>query len=146
MPSRRMLLPIIPLIALTGCAAQETVPLPPNIEIVKPGLAVPESQAAFVGKWEGSWDGRMQARLVVERVLPGYNKAEIIYAWGRYGAVFPDFRRYQASFDGTTLKFDTALPASYQFTLRPDDKLEGRYEWDGGFSKGIFVRSKDSAQ
>lgn len=149
MQTHRVLLPVLAalsLVALAGCVAQNTAPLPPNIEIVKPGLAIPESQAAFVGKWEGSWDGRLETRLVVERVIPGANQAEIIYAWGQIGTVMPDFSRHVASFDGATLKFSTALPASYEFRLRADGKLDGRYEWNGGFSKGVFVRSKETAQ
>lgn len=142
MSSRGMLLSACSLFLLSGCATQSSVPLPPNIEIVKPGPEVPAGQAAFVGKWEGTWDGRLEARLVVERILPG-GKAEVIYGWGRFLDVFPDFRRAEASFDGTTLKFDTSAATKYQFTLRPDDKLEGRYRWNGGFSKGIFVRSAD---
>ena len=149
MPSRRILLPILAafgMIALSACVTQRNVPLPPNVAIVTPDAGVPAVQAAFVGKWEGSWDGRQSARLVVEQVLPG-DRAEIIYAWGQFGTVAPDFRRFVATFDGATLVFDARdIQATYQFKLRPDDKLEARYTWSGGFSKGLFIRSPDKAR
>lgn len=57
------------------------VPLPADLEIIRPYASVPSDMARFSGTWRGMWDGVLDHVLAVERDTPP--SGVIVYAWGR---------------------------------------------------------------
>lgn len=67
-------------VAIAGCAS--TAPLPATLNIVPPAPDVPKEIAAFLGVWEGKWNGAIDTVLVVEKI--NTEKAEIIISTGHW--------------------------------------------------------------
>ena len=63
----------------SGSAIAAQVPLPREFNIIPPSANLPKEIGAFSGRWEGTWDGLMEAILIVEEIGP--EKAKVIYAW-----------------------------------------------------------------
>jgi len=91
--------------------AAESVPLPPNVDIVKPGSDVSPEHAMFSGKWSGSWDNNCQVVIVVESI-DNLGRARIIFAqeawpWTGKGPSpnHPLSERLEARFVSNTMSF-----------------------------------------
>jgi len=71
-------------LALSGCATVSAVnpkelPVLPKMLIVPPSPNLSPKMAAFLGTWEGMWDGVLAARLIVYKI--DGQLADYIYAW-----------------------------------------------------------------
>lgn len=122
---------------LAGCAS--AVPLPFKVTVVPP-VGVPQELAAFSGKWQGVWDGTLDHILVVEEITE--NEAIVIYAWGSSvnPQITPGFRRTSATFEGNSLVVNLPRPATVRYRMRPDGKLDARYEWSGGLARAVMTK------
>lgn len=92
-------------------SAAETVPLPPVMDIVKPGPDVSVEYAKFSGKWSGSWDNNCPVTIVVETVN-NLGRAQIVFAQGTWpwngkgsNPNRPFWKRLQAQFVEDKMSF-----------------------------------------
>ena len=115
------------------------VPLPENVTVVPP-VGVPQELAAFSGKWQGVWDETLDHVLVVEEITG--KEAIVIYAWGDSAAwkTTRGFFRVKGTFEDNRLVLRTRRPATVTYRMRPDGKLDARYEWSGGISRAVMTK------
>ena len=72
-----------------------TLPLPSDLEPVRPGADVPANVARFAGVWaHGAWDGVLPHALVVESV-DAAGRAQVLYVLGDFAEadVAREYRR-----------------------------------------------------
>jgi len=106
---------LLVLIVMCGSvSAAETVPLPPNIDIVKPNSDVSVAHARFSGNWSGSWDNGCPVIIVVENI-DNLGRAKIVFAQGTWPWIgkgknpnYPFWRRLQAQFVSDKMSFRRA--------------------------------------
>jgi hypothetical protein len=80
---------IVVLSTSMGCATvAPQIPLPSDINIIPPEPTLPEELRALSGRWEGKWvwtvPGRQEIILIVERIDPQAEEAEVIYSEGYF--------------------------------------------------------------
>ena len=80
-----ILIALVAGLALSGCATTTTInssdlPVLPKMPIIPATPNLSPKTAAFLGTWEGMWDGKLAARLVVYKI--DGRLADYIYAWG----------------------------------------------------------------
>jgi hypothetical protein len=94
--------------------AAETVPLPPIMDIVKPGPEVSVEHARFSGKWSGIWDNGCPLTIVVENIdYLGHGRivlAQGTWPWDGKGKNpnYPFWNRLQARFIQEKMSFQRA--------------------------------------
>lgn len=111
---KRLLTTLLAALVIGVCgsvSAAETVPLPPVIDVVKPGPDVPVEQAKFSGEWSGKWDNGCPLVIVVENI-DYLGRAKIVFAqgtWPSNGSAknpnHPFWKRLQASFISNKMTF-----------------------------------------
>ncbi|MCF4125266.1 alpha/beta hydrolase [Methylobacterium sp. SyP6R] len=105
------------------------VPLPDDVSVVTVPDAVPRPASSFLGAWIGTWSGLIPHVLIVERVDPDGQGAQVVYAL----AAAPEFRierqwrRGRATISGHTLTLEGSAPATY---ILDGDTLEATYRRD----------------
>lgn len=110
------------------------IPGPPTVKITMPRDDVPAELAAFVGVWEGAWDGILESRLVVESVEGLF--ASVVYGWadhprGRFKGGWSEYRARMSP----DAKLSWGSEALFTFEMRRDLKsLDGRFVHAGGVS------------
>ena len=126
---------------LVGCVS--TVPLPSNVNVIPPA-GVPNPVAAYSGKWQGVWDDTLDHILVVEEIKG--TEAMVIYAWGDSAAwqTSRGFRRVKGTFEGNMLVVKLPRPATVTYQMRPDGKLDAKYDWQGGIARAILTKMAES--
>jgi hypothetical protein len=106
------------------------VPLPPNLQLIKPAENLPPKLKVFAGKWVGSWDGILDHVLIVEEIsFP--DRVVAIYAHAtapNWNIWKPGWFRPRANFAGETLELRPRNGAYITYTLTSDDELRGTYE------------------
>ncbi|WP_298110863.1 hypothetical protein [Bradyrhizobium sp.] len=105
------------LVVLAGCAQQGGA---------SAMAAGPKALAAFVGNWNGTWDGKLATTLVVESVTPP--TARVIYEWGiatAWQVDNPGFIRGTARFFGDKLVLHLPSGATAVYVMQPDGTLAG---------------------
>jgi hypothetical protein len=70
---------ILHLVVMTGVAPTATLPAAPEVEMTPPAADLAPEVKAFFGTWEGTWDGVLASRLVVEAI--DATSARVVYAW-----------------------------------------------------------------
>jgi dienelactone hydrolase len=125
-------------------AVHAQFPLPPDIQIVAPGVNVPAQAAAFSGIWaDGAWDGILPHVLILENVSVK-GEASVIYSYGDA----PDwntkagFSRVQGRIENARLTFslgDGAARAEYVISPRGD--LNGTYTRGRNVSKVFLTKT-----
>jgi hypothetical protein len=123
-----------------GCASA-SVALPPDTKVETPASTIPREQAAFAGKWEGIWDGKLPHVLVVERIVP--DGVDVIYATGSSmeWRMNPAWARAKGKFaDARTLVVSLSRPATATYVMQPDGTLDATYEWSGPRAKAKLQR------
>jgi hypothetical protein len=70
---------ILSVVIMGGAASAATLPAPPEVRMTPPAADLPPEVKAFFGTWEGTWDGVLASRLVVEEIDATY--ARVVYAW-----------------------------------------------------------------
>jgi hypothetical protein len=70
---------ILSMVVMTGVASAAILPAPPEIRMTPPAADLPPEVTAFFGTWEGTWDGILAGRLVVEEI--DATSARVVYAW-----------------------------------------------------------------
>ena len=129
-----LLLSVIAAIALTSCQTpQQAAPLPENLTIQTDTSNVPDSQAAFLGRWHGRWGGTLDGYLVVTEVTP--TTAQVIYSWGTNRNVRDaGWVPRTATFEGEKLivpvNKERDIKAVYE--MNDDGTLTGIYTRPGG--------------
>ena len=114
---KRLLTTVLVALVMGVCGsviAAETVPLPPVIDVAKPGPDVPDEQAKFSGEWSGKWDNGCPLVIVVENI-DNLGRAKIVFAQGTWpwnGSAknpnYPYWNRLQASFISNKMTFQRA--------------------------------------
>jgi hypothetical protein len=121
--------------AATSTAQQSSpsVPLPQDMNIIKPDSALDPDIKAFSGKWEGIWDNELPGILVVEKITPP--DVFVIYAFGSgtgsSSRLQPSWRRFQGVIEPGRIKL-TLVTAYATYTLQPDGTLKATHERPGG--------------
>jgi|GEM_PF-993618 len=134
---------VVVALPLAGCAM---VSLPSDVRIIPPGPGIPTEVAAYSGKWQGVWDEMLDHILVVEEI--NGKEATVVYAWGDSQAwrMSRGFNRVKGAFDGATLIVKTARPATVTYRMRPDGKLDAKYEWQGGVARAVMTKATESKE
>jgi hypothetical protein len=70
---------ILSVVIMGGAASAATLPAPPEVRMTPPAADLPPEVKAFFGTREGTWDGVLASRLVVEEIDATY--ARVVYAW-----------------------------------------------------------------
>lgn len=72
----------------------------------------------------------------------GRNEVTVIYAWGDSASwqVSRGFSRVKGTFEGKTLVVYLQRPATVIYQLRPDGKLDAKYEWRGGIARAVMTK------
>ena len=70
---------ILSAVIIGGAASTVTLPSPPELRMTPPAADLPPEVTAFFGTWEGTWDGVLPSRLVVEEI--DATSARVVYAW-----------------------------------------------------------------
>jgi hypothetical protein len=70
---------ILSIVIMGGVASAAILPAPPELRMTPPAADLPPEVAAFFGTWEGTWDGVLSSRLVVEEI--DATSARVVYAW-----------------------------------------------------------------
>jgi hypothetical protein len=107
------------------------VPLPRKITIVPPSPDLPKEIAAFSGRWEGNWEARSLASiLIVEEI--NLKEAKVISAWGKAVYFPPDYERLKAKVVGKEIQF-TSKNCRFNFVVNEDLKsIHGERDCPGG--------------
>lgn len=118
--------------------SQAKIPLPEVIEIVAPSSDIPKEIAAFSGRWEGNWEGELDAVLIVEEI--DSEKAKVIYAWGDSPRwrIDKDYSRIAAkviSGPPAKIEWGGGERPKFIFEMRKDLKtIKGTREFRGRYS------------
>ena len=83
---KRLLTMVLVALVMGVCgsvSAAETVPLPPVVDVVKPGPEVSAEYAKFSGEWSGKWDNGCPLVIVVESI-DNLGRAKIVLAQGSW--------------------------------------------------------------
>lgn len=81
---KRLLTAVLAALVMGVCgsvSAAEIVPLPPVMDVVKPGPEVSAEYAKFSGEWSGKWDNGCPLVIVVENI-DNLGRAKIVFAQG----------------------------------------------------------------
>jgi hypothetical protein len=70
---------ILTMVVMTGGAPTATLPTAPELEMMTPAADLAPTVKAFFGTWEGTGDGGLASRLVVEAI--DATSARVVYAW-----------------------------------------------------------------
>jgi hypothetical protein len=96
-----------------------------------PAADLPPEVKAFFGTWEGTWDGVLPSRLVVEEI--DATSARVVYAWADHpqGRFKGGWSRVRASvLPGGTLQWGSDV--KFTFKMTPDRRsIEGAREEAG---------------
>ena len=112
--------------------------LPNDVKITNPGSKVPESIAAFSGKWFGIADGVLDNMLVVETIYANH-QVDAIYSLGvayQWGIDQPGWQRYKGKIENEKLLLtndQSKLRITYE--LISDTTLLSTYQRPGIFSR-----------
>src|SRR5687768_5361003 len=89
--------PVEPALAQPLPSCTTNTPLPEAFKVAQLGVGSADEPPTWAGAFEGSWDGDLQSRFIVER-LDG-TKAHIVYTWGDEpsGAFKAGFSRFAAN-------------------------------------------------
>jgi len=130
---RRSVVIVLMALCMAGRPAQageiRGVPLPDNLSVAAVPDSVPQPAGSFAGAWIGTWSGLIPHVLVVERVDPGGETAQVVYAL----AAAPEFRierqwrRGRATISGNTLTLEGPAPATY---ILEGDTLQATFRRD----------------
>ena len=66
------------MVVMTAVAPTATLPTARELEMMTPAVDLAPAVKAFFGTWEGTWDGVLASRLVVEAM--DATSARIVYA------------------------------------------------------------------
>jgi hypothetical protein len=141
---RLMFGPVLGVSLLAVACAATSVALPPDTKVETPASSVPREQAAFAGKWQGVWDGKLPHILVVERITP--EGVDVIYATGHSmeWRMSPSWTRAKGKFvDTRTLAVTLSRPATATYVMQPDGTIDATYEWAGPRAKARLERVKE---
>ena len=148
--SRRWFLSLVLLLwmSITGIAfAKSTAPLPPILDITKPGAEVSANLQPFSGVWEGSWSGdsKLDHILVVEKMTA--TSAEVIYSIGALASTPPTYWRSKATLNDSNrllkLVWPQGLgkpPITVMYQLKSDTELFA--SWDNGLGSASTAKMK----
>lgn len=101
-------------------AGHAEAPLPNDISIATPRAGLNNGLAAFLGRWFGSWNGNMDAVIIIEDITP--NDAKILYAWSADPAwnIQEGYARYDGKVkvdEKITLSFISKSSSIFEITM-----------------------------
>jgi len=123
--------------------ARPAMPPLPVVNIVSAPPGLPVELAGLVGTWEGSWDGELFCRLVVEHI--DGRSAQVVYAWADdpRGTFKGDYQRREAMVSAEVRGITWGDKPRITFRLSPDrKKLLGEWENDGRLSLITMTKAK----
>jgi uncharacterized membrane protein len=99
------------------------------LHFTPPNPTIPRELTAFLGVWEGAWNGIAPCKLAVERI--NLQEANLIY--GAAGEPREGFMRKRANVAfGNSLRWGEGSEPIYIFMMGPDLKsISGKYEYQG---------------
>lgn len=120
---------------MAGCVAEPlpVPPLPSDLLVVPPPLAVPRENARFAGRWIGKWEEQLDHVLVVELLVQNGEVTEVlaVYSWGvsaELGVGSPGWTRVRGSIENGALRLElTRVQATAVYTMQADGTLVGEY-------------------
>lgn len=126
----------------TAQVVDPRVPLPADVAVEVPGADVPEHLQRFSGVWAfGTWGGRMEHILVVERIS-ATGAVNAVYANGEVQEwrVRKGHFRVQGQIrdDVLSLSLSNGAQVTYQIS---DDRLAGAYLLAGRTTRIVLVRA-----
>jgi hypothetical protein len=126
-----MLTILLTVVVMTGAASAATLPAPPEIRMTPPAADLPPEVKAFFGTWEGTWDGVLPSRLVVEEI--DATSARVVYAWADHpqGRFTGGWSRVRATvLPGGTLQWGSNVKFTFKMT-QDRRSIEGAREEAG---------------
>jgi hypothetical protein len=116
-----------PLERIRGFAAERSMPLPPDLEIIPPTSDVAPSLARFSGTWSGDnrWNGDGRQGVIVIEAIASSGLAMVVYAYGppnphTYNQDPARWHRATGTIDRDTISFEYAPGFRLTLTLYPD--------------------------
>jgi hypothetical protein len=111
-------------------AAERGLPLPPDMQIVRPADDVPLQFARFSGAWGGDarWNGHGRQPLIVVEMIDRTGRATLVYVNGpptpsSYNQNPARWWRVIGTIDGQTLSFEFGRGFRIRLTMQDDQRI-----------------------